>query len=185
LYYRLKVFSIYLPPLRARKQDLPRLVEHFIRLFNRELGRNVTSVPPETMQIIESQDWPGNVRELQGALKYAFVQASGDVLTPDCLPESVQSKPSSRAVSNEREQPVTDLAAHVQRRIQSSEKDLYHRMHEELDRILLDEALREADGNQTLASKLLGISRTTLRAKLSSLSDSSPNDNASSNSVRS
>ncbi len=174
LYYRLKVFSIRLPPLRERKEDLPRLVEHFIELFNRQLGRKVASAPPETLQIIESHDWPGNVRELQGALKYAFVQAAGDVLTPDCLPESVRARSPSRSTSKPEVQPLAELAGHVQQRIRASETDLYHKMHEELDQILLAEALRAADGNQTQASKLLGISRTTLRAKLGSLPGSLP-----------
>ncbi|MCH5375869.1 MAG: sigma-54 dependent transcriptional regulator, partial [Planctomycetes bacterium] len=63
LYYRLKVFSIYLPPLRQRKEDLPRLVTHFINLLNQDFGRHVTSVTPETMEFLDAHDWPGNVRE--------------------------------------------------------------------------------------------------------------------------
>jgi two-component system nitrogen regulation response regulator GlnG len=175
LYYRLKVFSIHLPPLRERKEDLPRLVEHFVRLFNREFGRNVTSLPPALMRVLESHNWPGNVRELQTALKYAFVQASGDVITPECLPESVRSQDSGDASVDRGSRSLARLAAEVRSRIQDREANLYHRMHEELERVLLEESLREAAGNQVLASKLLGISRTTLRAKLDRQSDSAEN----------
>jgi two-component system nitrogen regulation response regulator GlnG len=171
LYYRLKVFSIHLPPLRQRKDDLPRLVEHFVKLFNKEFGRNVTSLPPALMRMLESHSWPGNVRELQTALKYAFVQASGDVITPDCLPESVRSQGSREVTPGRVSQPSAGLAEDVRNRIQAREPNLYHRMHEELERVLLKESLREAEGNQVLASKLLGISRTTLRAKLDRLTD--------------
>jgi two-component system nitrogen regulation response regulator GlnG len=167
LYYRLKVFSIQLPPLRERKEDLSRLVEHFVKLFNKDFGRKVTSLPAELQQVLESHDWPGNVRELQAALKYAFVQASGDVITPDCLPESVRLKSGHRQVpSDVAIRASARLAEDVRNRVKNREPNLYHQMHEELERVLLEVALREADGNQVLASKLLGISRTTLRAKL-------------------
>ena len=171
LYYRLKVFSINLPPLRERKDDVPRLVQHIVRLFNREFGRNVTSVSPEMMEMLTAHDWPGNVRELQTALKYAYVQASGDVLTPDCLPASVSARGTGQCPAAADVDALAELAVEIRTRIQSGEEDLYHRLHEELDRTLLVEALHEAKGNQVLASKLLGISRTTLRAKLNLVPD--------------
>ena len=85
LYYRLKVFTIELPSLRQRTDDLSLLVEHFIRLFNPELGKNVRSIAPEAMRMLEQHEWPGNIRELQSAMKYALVRCVGQVLTVDCL----------------------------------------------------------------------------------------------------
>jgi two-component system nitrogen regulation response regulator GlnG len=171
IYYRLKVFSIHLPPLRERMEDLPLLVEHFTKSDSSELGGRAVTVPPETMHILQCYDWPGNVRELQGVLKYALVKACGKIITPDCLPESLSRAPSAAGGTRVSFLMSHDLTEQVRRRIQRSESNLYHQMHEELDRVLLDEALRAASGNQVLASRLLGISRTTLRAKLGALSD--------------
>src|SRR5437660_533863 len=87
LYYRLGVFTIHLPPLRERGDDLPRLIHHYVRRFNRELGREVQEVAPEALQRLRGYPWPGNIRELQSVLKQALLQASGAVLLPAFLPE--------------------------------------------------------------------------------------------------
>jgi nitrogen regulation protein NR(I) len=170
LFYRLKVFSIWLPPLRERREDIPLLVDYFVKLFNRELNTNITTTTTETMQLIQSYEWPGNVRELQGALKYAFVKAGGNVITPECLPESVRSLRVSVGSGHAPASEQLKLRQYVRRRIDEREPDLYHRIHGEIDRLLLEEALDESQDNQTLASRLLGISRTTLRAKMDGIS---------------
>jgi len=87
LYYRLGVFTIHLPPLRERGDDLPVLVQHYLRRCSRELGRDVRKVAPEAMARLRGHSWPGNIRELQSVLKQALLQASGAVLLPDFLPE--------------------------------------------------------------------------------------------------
>ena len=87
LYYRLGVFTIHLPPLRERGDDLPLLVQHYLRRFSRELGREVREVAPEALERLRSYSWPGNIRELQSVLKQALLQASGTVLLPAFLPE--------------------------------------------------------------------------------------------------
>jgi nitrogen regulation protein NR(I) len=169
LYYRLEVFSITIPPLRARMEDLPMLVHYFTRRFGRELRKTDLHVPPETLQHLQAYDWPGNVRELQSAIQYAIVQASGDVLAPECLPPSVLGKPAMPAAP-EMEEPVSeDLAALAGRLLKSGRKNVYREAQMTFDRVLLEEALRYCGGNQVLASQILGISRTTLRAKLNQL----------------
>src|SRR5438132_10388828 len=80
LYYRLGVFTIHLPPLRERGDDLPLLVRHYLRRFSRELGREVREVAPEALERLRHYPWPGNIRELQSVLKQALLQASGTVL---------------------------------------------------------------------------------------------------------
>src|SRR5262249_30788648 len=80
LYYRLGVFTIHLPPLRERGDDLPLLVRHYLRHFSRDLGRQVQEVAPETLERLEGYSWPGNIRELQSVLKQALLRASGPVL---------------------------------------------------------------------------------------------------------
>src|SRR5271163_2680146 len=87
LYYRLGVFSISLPPLRERGDDLPMLVQHYLRRFSRELGREACQIAPEALKRLCDYSWPGNIRELQSVLKQALLQASGPVLLPAFLPK--------------------------------------------------------------------------------------------------
>jgi two-component system nitrogen regulation response regulator GlnG len=168
LYYRLKVYTISLPPLRERRGDLPLLVEHFLKLLNRELGKNVTSVSPEGMHILEKHEWPGNVRELYSALKYASVQAVGEIVTPEYLPEIVLERPahSPQVVTD---QATFDVAELVNRLLREGEPDIYRKVCLAVDRAVMETLLRHTKGNQVQASELLGISRTTLRAKLRTL----------------
>src|ERR1700720_679000 len=86
LYYRLGVFTIHLPPLRERGDDLPMLVRHYLRRFSRELGREVDEVAPEALERLCRCSWPGNIRELQSVLKQALLQARGTTLLPASLP---------------------------------------------------------------------------------------------------
>ena len=79
LYYRLGVFTIHLPPLRERGDDLPLLVRHYLRRFSRELGREVQEVAPEALERLQRCSWRGNIRELQSVLKQALLRASGPV----------------------------------------------------------------------------------------------------------
>src|SRR5947209_331038 len=87
LYHRLNVFAIHLPPLRERGDDLPLLVQFYLRRVGRELGREVREVAPEALERLRGYGWPGNIRELQSALKQALLRASGSVLLPAFLPE--------------------------------------------------------------------------------------------------
>ena len=97
LYYRLSVFAIRLPPLGERLEDLPLLVDYFVRRFSRELKRDVQTVAPETIDLLAAYPWRGNLRELQSVLKQALLQATGTVLVSEFLPEQVKSR--SRAAS--------------------------------------------------------------------------------------
>jgi two-component system nitrogen regulation response regulator GlnG len=187
LYYRLRVFTIELPPLRERADDLPLLLEHFIKLYNRELGKSIRSVSEETFEVLRAHSWPGNVRELQSAVKYALVHACGNVLTPDCLPESCGSlRPSDSTAPSppdgtaedalEGEQAIgavrpdaLDVSHLFAQLVDQGHPHVYHAVERAVQRFLLTEALQRANGNQVEASRLLGISRTTLRAKLESL----------------
>jgi transcriptional regulator with GAF, ATPase, and Fis domain len=89
LYYRLNVINICLPPLRERKEDIPHLVEHFLKKFGEENSRLGLQFSPPAMKAIMDYDWPGNVRELENAVERAVVLASGSTLGPDILPEQI------------------------------------------------------------------------------------------------
>src|SRR5262249_16023974 len=86
LYYRLNVFTIRLPPLRERGDDLPMLLSYYLRRFNRQLERHVREVASEPMHRVRNYSWPGNVRELQSVVKQALLRATGTVLIPAFLP---------------------------------------------------------------------------------------------------
>jgi two-component system nitrogen regulation response regulator GlnG len=170
LLYRLKVFTIYLPPLRNRREDLPLLVAHFLKQLNHALGKHVNSVAPEAMRLLEAYSWPGNVRELQSAIKYAYVQSAGEVITPECLPAQIRGEATlTRQLPARLEAATLDVAQFVANSLRRGDSDIYQKVSAAVDRVVLETILRYAKGNQVEASELLGISRTTLRAKLRAL----------------
>jgi two-component system nitrogen regulation response regulator GlnG len=166
LYYRLGVFTIHLPPLRERGEDLAVLVQHFLGRFNRELKRDVREVAPEAMQRLQEYDWPGNVRELQSVLKQALLRASGPVLLPVFLP---QLGGATAADGSQSPGEVFDLASFTGERLGPDCRDLYAEAHRELDRMLLCRVVKYAQGSQHAAARLLGIARQTLRVKMRDL----------------
>jgi len=85
LYYRLNVFPLLLPPLRARREDIPALVMHFVEILGRRMGREIEHIPPETMSALSSYPWPGNIRELQNLIERAVILSNDGVL-PNPLP---------------------------------------------------------------------------------------------------
>jgi nitrogen regulation protein NR(I) len=171
LLYRLNGFTVALPALRDRREDIPHLVEHFVGLANRRLGKHVRSVATDALRVLERHPWPGNVRELQNVVRYAVIQAVGDVLTVDCLPAAVRGKAPTPAPAGGESLDVERL---VYTLLEAGEADLYRRVLSEVDRVVLGAVLRHVGGNQVHASELLGISRTTLRAKLQSLGTEQP-----------
>jgi two-component system nitrogen regulation response regulator GlnG len=169
LYYRLSVFTVHLPPLRDRGDDLPLLVGHYLRRFSRELGREVRQVAPEALECLRGYSWPGNIRELQSVLKQALLKASGTVLLVAFLPEALggprETAPESPPPAEE-----PDLEAFtVRQRIGPDVRDLYAEAHRQLDRLLLPRVLDCTRGSQHQAALLLGIARQTLRLKLREL----------------
>jgi len=80
LYYRLNVFPVPLPPLRARREDIPALVEHFVEVYARRMGKQIDHISPETMSELTSYPWPGNIRELQNFIERSVILSSGNVL---------------------------------------------------------------------------------------------------------
>lgn len=169
LYYRLSVFVIHLPPLRERHEDIPLLADHFRKSCNRELGKAVRAIPEETINLLTAYPWPGNVRELQAAIKYAVVQATGEIVMPQFLPPHLQLDATSQGECPTLPSGSFDLAQLVRKLLAEGGNDIYRRAESAFDRIVLGETLRHTRDNQVLASQLLGISRTTLRAKLSTM----------------
>ena len=172
LFYRLNGFVIKLPPLRERREDIPALVEHFRRIANRKLGKDVRITSLETLQLLKEHSWPGNIRELQSAIRYGVLQTLGDVLTVDALPASLRGQPLLLAPMNSALR--LDVQRMVEQLIQSGSPDIYRTILQAVDRVVLEAVLTHVGFNQVQASEILGISRTTLRTKLIALGIGEP-----------
>jgi two-component system nitrogen regulation response regulator GlnG len=168
LFYRLSAFTIRLPPLCERGDDLPTLVNHYVRRFNRELGQEIREVAPEAMEQLCGYPRPGNIRELQSVLKQALLRASGPVLVPAFLPENLLG-PRDATTTAETSEVSSRLEAHIRQRLESGSENLYQEAHQQLDRFLVPLVLRSTEGNQLQAARVLGISRQTLRFKIREL----------------
>ena len=166
LYYRLAVFTIHLPSLRERGDDLLMLVRHYLLRFSRQLGREVSEISAEALEQLRAYPWPGNIRELQSVLKQALLHASGTVLLPAFLPKLAPLEPLSTL-----DEPGLglDLAAFIRPLLSPEMKNLYAETHDQVDRLLFRMALGYTRGNQRDAARLFGISRQTMRVKMRAL----------------
>ena len=142
LYYRLKVVSIDIPPLRARIEDIPPLVKHFLTKINNELHKNVIKVPDEVMEMLKRHNWVGNVRELENTLMQAIVLSSDDVL----LKENILLRKSE----------VTDALP----------LSLPHLSMAEVEKIHIKSVLDSVNWDKHVAHQILGISMPTLYSKI-------------------
>ena len=165
LFYRLYLVHIEIPPLRERREDIPLLVEHFIRKANAELGRQVRDVTPETMMRLMAYPWPGNVRELENQIKQAMVVSREDVLPEYLFPLDLE-RPA--AADRSVEERLTKSAVDAMREVLAapeSSTPVYDRVIGIVEKALIEEALERTDGNQLQAAQLLGLNRSTLRKK--------------------
>ena len=173
LLYRLNGYCIPLPPLRNRGDDIVALVKHFLARISKELQRKVEGIAPETLDVLTSYHWPGNIRELEGVIRQALLQSHGTVLAPDYLPSSLledSSNSSDSAPESEEEGSLpSNLTTFVKRRLASQSANLYAETLEMMERYLLSEVLTLAEGNQSEAARILGITRGSLRHKIRSL----------------
>jgi two-component system nitrogen regulation response regulator GlnG len=167
LYYRLNVYTIRIPPLRDRGEDLPLLVNHFVRRFGRELGKEVREVSPEAMDVLRRYPWPGNVRELQSVVKQTLLETTGPMVLPEFLPAAVRK--GEGGTTGEAAFDFGGLTAYVEDQLKGGSTSLYADYQRLTDRHLLALVLRHTGGNLSGASRALGITRATLRAKLAAL----------------
>jgi len=173
LYYRLSVFTIRIPPLRERADDLPLLCDYYVRRFAKELGKGVETVAPEAMTTLRHYAWPGNVRELQSVLKQAILQATGPVLVPDFLPACVRAEhagsPAQPGATADGPLGLSELTAFISQRLNAGTRDLYTEWRAVAEKHLLLQVLRFTGGNLSQTAKVLGINRATLRSKIEGL----------------
>lgn len=153
LYYRINVVSLYLPPLRERREDIPYLVKHFLAKRLEEEKRPPQEISKEALEILTRYHWPGNVRELENVVEQAMVWSRGEVIRPEHLPATLRTDTHASSLRDE------TLSGRL-----SLEKAVM-----EFEREIILEALRKTDYVQTHASALLGISRRMLKYRMDML----------------
>ena len=166
LYYRLAIIAIFIPPLRDRKEDVLPLVDFFIDRYNRRFKKSVTGITDDTRQLLLSHNWPGNIRELKNSIERAMILEDEHKLRPAYLPFAV-SDANSGMTAFERTSPVeagqTLPNGRTLPRLYIPEGGTSL---EEVERSMVELAMRQANSNQTQAARLLDISRDALRYKL-------------------
>ncbi len=173
LYFRLRVILIHLPPLRQRREDLPELTDYFVAKAVRDMGSLVTAVSPEARAKLQAYDWPGNVRELENTVLRAALLAPGNTIrADDIIPAR---SPSAPAGAGDAESAATDsfatliarrVAQHLEKANGEEPRGLYQKLVAEIERPLIEQTMRRAEGNQVRAARILGLNRNTLRKKL-------------------
>jgi len=188
LFYRLNVVRIHLPPLRERREDIPLLVEYFLRRLAREQNQSPKSVTSGALDLLMAYHWPGNVRELENVLRRAMVMAKGEVILPADLPAEIagtaagergassvsasavlatvsgraQEAPGEDRQGGERE----EIAQLAQRLFAWARRHPDQKVLPAVERELVVQALKETRDNQVQAARLLGITRATLRKRI-------------------
>lgn len=153
LYYRLNVITIYLPPLRERRSDIPLLVKHFARKFAAKSLKGPISFSREAMDALVKYDWPGNVRELENAIERALILMDGNDLNLDDLPDDVINAYEGKGI----------------REYEDAEDTSFYEAVDGYKRELITKALAESDGIQSRAADSLGLKRTTLNEMMKRL----------------
>ncbi|MDR3604588.1 MAG: sigma-54 dependent transcriptional regulator [Syntrophaceae bacterium] len=164
LYYRLKVVTMFLPPLRERTGDTAILAEHFLKRFSREMGVDCPGISEEAKAVLESYSWPGNVRELANTIQKALIFSRGAPISSEEISEAIVIETDTRETS-EQFQPDS-IQEWVKVGLSRKGENVFNAMVDEFSRILLTEALSLTSGNRSHAAKLLGLSRPTLLAKI-------------------
>jgi len=151
LFYRLNVICLELPPLRARRQDIPLLAAHFLKLYAEENGRATPSLSPDALRVLVDYEWPGNVRELENAMERGVVLATADTITPDLLPAALTGNTYTSNIMDHR-----------------PDASLFDVM-EDIERRIIADRLERCHWNQTEAAEFFKVPLSTLNQKIKRL----------------
>ncbi len=172
LYYRLKVVTIYMPPLRRRKEDISLLADYFLRKFASEFNKNVKKIHPDAMHFLLGYNWPGNVRELENAIQTAVVMGKKEILFLEDFPvfpvrtKKPASEPVQEGADNYADLFKGLLAPILKDSSIFLDNNPYKKMRDSLEKTLIETVLSLNHKNQVQSAKVLGISRNTLRARM-------------------
>jgi two-component system nitrogen regulation response regulator GlnG len=173
LYHRLNVFRIELPPLRKRKEDIPMLVKHFLSKSAAEIKGDEKGIDKNAMKILNDYDWPGNIRQLENTCRYITVMAPSASITVDDIPDEIKNinqSDVSNTVNINMDSTSSweeSLSSHI-KNVLSDVNDLT-RLSKELEKLLLQEALKASKGRKIDAAKILGLGRNTITRKIKDL----------------
>ena len=156
LFYRLNVVNLRLPALREHREDIPRLLEHFLKNAAQDNGKKVTGITSDALAVLSSYDWPGNIRELRNCVERMVVLARGTLLTISDIPREIVEALSGGIVEEGTASGTENLMAAAPPVLDIHENE----------RVAIRQALEQAHGNRTRAAEILGISRRTLQRKL-------------------
>ncbi|NBC11377.1 MAG: GAF domain-containing protein [Planctomycetes bacterium] len=172
LYYRLNVVTINLPPLRSRREDIPKLIDHFLDRYNKENGRNLRKISRDVLNTLLRYPWPGNVRELENAIERAVVLSTGEEFTEDLLPLQIRLY-AQQVRGDTTDESIEALAAklseHAIKQYQMYDGQVWDLVINEVERQLIREALGYNDGVKIRTADFLGINRNTLNKKVKDL----------------
>ena len=171
LFYRLKVASIYIPPLRERRSDIPLLVDHFLGRFSKEQSLN-KKMSKEAMQFLQTYHWPGNVQELENNMHTAVVMSRNTVLNPEDFPAYNEKGQKNGQKNSDSKLDYTDsfkdiIGPAISKLVSTSSGQIYQSLESAFERALISSCLKHFKGNQVKTSETLGISRNTLRDRIS------------------
>jgi len=172
LFYRLNVVSIYLPPLRNRREDIPRLIDFFLDKYNAQNERKLRRISRDMLNVFLRYPWPGNVRELENAIERAVVLSTDEDFHEELLPLSVRMFAQQRRTSQSSESIETltrRLADQAISDYEMREGEIYSLVIEQIEHALIDRALAKCSGVKTKAADFLGINRNTLNKKVKDL----------------
>ncbi len=162
LYHRLNVFKIELPSLRERNEDIPALVDYFLKQSSIELKTDKKGIDDITLKYLVNFSWPGNIRQLENTCRYLTVMCASATITIEDLPEDILKK---NIFAGEIDTDwKSNLQEHIRRQIQT-DKNIIKKVSVEIEKVLIDESLKASNGVKLEAAKLLGWSRNTLARK--------------------
>lgn len=169
LFYRVNVVPIFLPPLRERREDIPPLVEFFLKRYAEQNRREVRRVSTDAMRLLREHDWPGNVRELQNYVERAVVLGEGGELAVEHLPPQLRGEAPPRPIrarGGDLSTLTSELVRQGIRAAGSAANDLHSRIVGQVERELIEQVLQSCERVQIKAAARLGINRNTLHKKL-------------------
>lgn len=165
LYYRLKVVTLHLPTLRDRPDDIPALVDYFLKRFSHEIGINNPGISKEALNNLMVYTWPGNIRELCNTIHKALIFNRGAPVSPEDISQVFGAGDTGNA--EKPESSGKQIRQWVRTKLNSHKNDsLFESIVDDLTAIVLEEALNLTGGNRSHAAKLLGLSRPTLHSKI-------------------
>lgn len=167
LYHKLKIIEMQVPPLRERKDDIPILVDYFIKKINLEIGRSIKGISKPALNKIIKHDWPGNIKELKNTLKSAIALCRGSSILVEDLPLAIIGRKNSKSQGELHDIILSDwVAEEINVLKKNNQTNYYCNVINRVERELIKQVLESTQGKKVESAEILGITRNTLRSKM-------------------